>query len=170
MSLAQSTNFPRLKTLLIAFRSRCISGEMRPTALILNIMADPVDQLTKCEPVSLKTNNSFGPCGCAVSPFPHLWAGRAVPICVSGAVGAVLIRHMLPCYRVSARRLHFPRIRGGQRASVQRRYKARFWFRCRADVFQPVKPRKAASGVCVWYLVLKFRCHKIAACAEVPEA
>jgi hypothetical protein len=33
------------------------------------------------------------------APFPHLWAGRAVPICVSGAVGAALIRHRLPCYR-----------------------------------------------------------------------
>ena len=170
MSLAQSTNFPRLKTLLIAFRSRCISGEMRPTALILNIMADPVDQLAKCEPVSFKPITRSDLMVVRSASFPVFGLAVQSRSASPARSGAVLIRHMLPCYRVSARRLHFPRIRGGQRASVQRRYKARFWFRCRADVFQPVKPRKAASGVCVWYFVLKFRCHKIAACAEVPEA
>jgi hypothetical protein len=46
----------------------------------------------------LKPITRFGPYGWAVRPFPHLWAGRAVPICVSGAVGAALIRHRLPCY------------------------------------------------------------------------
>jgi len=33
------------------------------------------------------------------APFPHLWACRAAPICVSGALGVALIRRTPPCYR-----------------------------------------------------------------------
>jgi hypothetical protein len=33
------------------------------------------------------TDTRFGPYGCAVSSFPHLWAGRAVPICAPARSG-----------------------------------------------------------------------------------
>jgi len=49
--------------------------------------------------VSLKPIGRFGPYGCAVSPFPHLWAGRVVPIRAAARSGLLLIRHKLPCYR-----------------------------------------------------------------------
>jgi len=52
----------------------------------------------------------------------------------------------LPCYRMRSPGSDVSsRTRGGQRASVRRRYKARFWFTLPGDWSRPVKSRKAAN-------------------------